>query len=956
MTRAVEDTSAPLAGVLVVSIEQAISGPLATRHLAELGARVIKVESPAGDATRYYDESVHGMSAHFVWLNRGKESVALDLRLDEDRVVLERLLEHADVFVTNMAPGALGRLGFEPRELTNRYPSLIVVDISGFGAGGPLSERRAYDLIVQAESGICSLTGAPGFPVKPGVPAVDIGAALYNLAAVGTALFARTRTGRGAYIPIAMFDVATEMSGFALNQVIHTGRQPEPVPLGTPLLAPYGVYPTRDGHSIVLGATSDREWRRLAEDLMEDPDFASDVRFATNNARIRHRAELDAHIGEWTARHALDELQQKADTSKLGHGRLNQTLELPDHPQLVDRHRWTQATVAGATVPALRAPLVGGDWTGAEAPRVPQLGEDTERVRAEVTASRPTSAVRSSDPRTTTTGHGSTPAEVPIWADMTVWDLFERAVRERPEGEAVVSGQDRLTYRELAHEVHRLAAGLREIGVGRGDRIALWMVNRTEWLVTYFAVAKIGGVLVTLNPRYTASECGHILRTTGSKALVVQDRYGQHDYLDVLRSMVPEVDDGPPGALASPALPALREVIVLGAQCPSSARTYAMVQRLGDNATTDSPEMAGTEASVDDLFLLLFTSGTTSASKGVALTHRNIVANNFASGERQRLTPLDRMLFVLPLPSAFSCAHGLVAILSHLGTFVLLDRFTATGCLELIERERCTSMYGVGSLFQDLIEANDRGDYDLSSLRTGVGILTPDMARAIYEQLGVPEYHNGWGMTESGGVSTMTSPGDPVDVRLGSIGTPLPGVEIIIADPITGSIVEHGEVGEILIRGTSVTSGYYGEPEATAALIDERGWLHSADLGVIDRGGYVRYMGRIKDVIKTDGNSVSPAEVENVIAQIPGVREVAVLGVPDPRSMEIVYAFVVLEAGVTGLDADAIRRECRQRLAGYKVPRHIQVVSDGLPRNDLGKLLRTELRVRAVTQLEGPAQ
>ncbi len=374
----------PLDGITVVSIEQAISGPLATRHLAELGARVVKVESAGGDGTRSYDASVKGMSAHFVWLNRGKESVRLNLKDERDRAVFDRLLTGADVFLTNMAPGALARLGYDPERLRERLPALIVVDISGFGAGGPLSHRRAYDLLVQAESGICSLTGAPGFPVKPGVPTVDIGTALYAFAAITTALFARTRTGEGAYIPLAMFDVASEMSGFALNQVIHTGVQPDPVPMGTPMLAPYGAYPTSDGQTIVLGATSEREWAKLTgDDMMADPGFAADPRFATNAVRIRNRHELDEHIGAWTSRHTLAELQDKADRAQLGNARLNNTIELSRHAQLADRDRWQTAAVHGAEVPALKPPFVGGSWVSTSNPRVPDLGEDTESVRRE---------------------------------------------------------------------------------------------------------------------------------------------------------------------------------------------------------------------------------------------------------------------------------------------------------------------------------------------------------------------------------------------------------------------------------------------------------------------------------------------------------------------------------------------------------------------------------------------
>ncbi len=373
----------PLAGITVLSMEEGISGPLASRHLAELGARVIKIESPGGDSTRACDDVVNGMSAHFVWLNRGKESVRLDLEDADDRRLFERLLRAADVFLSNRAPGWLARFGYDPVELRARLPELIVVDISGFGAGGPLSPQRAGDLFVQAESGICSLTGAPGLAAKAGVPLVDIGTALYAFGVISAAIYGRTWTGQGAYIPLAMFDVAAEMSGFALNQVIHTGVQPERVPMGTPMLAPSGAYPTADGKTVVLGVTSDREWARFAEDLMGDAALRTDPRFVTNDLRIRHREALDARISAWTSRHTLAEVQEAADRARLGHARFNTTQELADHPQLFERGRWHEALVGGRVVPALKAPFLAGDWADRSQAEVPGLGQDTGRIRAE---------------------------------------------------------------------------------------------------------------------------------------------------------------------------------------------------------------------------------------------------------------------------------------------------------------------------------------------------------------------------------------------------------------------------------------------------------------------------------------------------------------------------------------------------------------------------------------------
>jgi itaconate CoA-transferase len=383
MTTAPPATS-PLSGITVLALEQAIAAPLCTRHLADLGARVIKIEQPGtGDASRHYDGAVRGLAAHFVWLNHGKESAALDLTEPSDRDVFTRLLERSDVLVSNLAPGALSRLRLAPEALNNQYPRLIIVDISGYGRGGPLDHKRAYDLLVQAEAGSCAITGLPGQPAKSGIPVADIGTALYAYSSVLAALYERERTGRGAVIPIAMLDVAAEMMGFALNQVLHGGEEPQPVGMGSPVVAPYGAYPTADGQTAVLGTTSDREWQRLTNDLLERPDLAQDPRYAHNEDRVRHRAELDQIVGEWCARHDLAEIQRRADEARLGNARLNGVRDLAAHEQLNQRGRWRDVGTPAGPVPALLPPALATGWPVISG-RVPALGQDTDAVRAEV--------------------------------------------------------------------------------------------------------------------------------------------------------------------------------------------------------------------------------------------------------------------------------------------------------------------------------------------------------------------------------------------------------------------------------------------------------------------------------------------------------------------------------------------------------------------------------------------
>jgi itaconate CoA-transferase len=379
---------APLDGLLVVALEQAIAAPLCTRHLADLGARVIKVEHPAGgDSTRHYDGVVRGLAGHFVWLNHGKESVALDLLDARDRRLMDALLDEADVFVSNLAPGALDRLGMRPEVLVERNARLVVVDISGYGGGGPLEHKRAYDLLVQAEAGSCAITGVPGTPAKPGIPVADVGTALYAFGAVLTALYDRERTGRGAVVSLAMLDVVAEMMGFALNQVLHGAPAPEPVGMGSPLVAPYGAYPTRDGQTVVLGTTSDREWSRLAT-LLGRPELADDDRYRSNGDRVRRRAELDDVIAAWTLERDLVDVQQDADAAGIGNARLNGVDDLARHPQLAARGRWRVVATPAGDVPALLPPLTGAEWF-VRSGRVPALGEHTADVRAEFARENP---------------------------------------------------------------------------------------------------------------------------------------------------------------------------------------------------------------------------------------------------------------------------------------------------------------------------------------------------------------------------------------------------------------------------------------------------------------------------------------------------------------------------------------------------------------------------------------
>ncbi|MBL7486981.1 CoA transferase [Frankia sp. AgB1.9] len=375
----------PLAGLLVVGFEQAVAAPLATRHLADFGARVIKVENPnGGDMARSYDGAWHDeIGAHFAWLNRGKESFAVNLRDERGAAALEELLAKADVVVQNLAPGAAARRGLAAEQLVERFPRIIAVDISGYGDGGPLSHKRAYDLLVQSESGSCAITGHEGHPAKAGIPLADIGGGMYTLTSVLAALHARTATGRGAAIQVSLFDAAVEWMGYALNFTMGSGLVQEPNGVSSPAVSPYGNYRTKDGQVLVLGTTNNGEWQRLAREILGSTDLAEDKRFAENDDRVRLRADLDVHIAAWARSVTLADAREQLDKAGIGNARLNTVPDVIDHPHLAARDRWREVATPSGPIRAVLPPPVNKDWTFPMGD-IPALGAHTASILTEL--------------------------------------------------------------------------------------------------------------------------------------------------------------------------------------------------------------------------------------------------------------------------------------------------------------------------------------------------------------------------------------------------------------------------------------------------------------------------------------------------------------------------------------------------------------------------------------------
>ncbi|MEV4730260.1 CaiB/BaiF CoA-transferase family protein [Saccharopolyspora sp. NPDC049426] len=373
----------PLEGIVVVALEQAVAAPFATRQLADLGARVIKVERAGGDFARDYDTTVNGMASHFVWLNRNKESVVLDLKSDEGRRAMDKLLAKADVFLQNLAPGAAARLGFGADELRSRHPRLIVGDLSGYGSDGPYRDKKAYDLLVQCEAGLVSITGGRDEPAKSGISVADIAGGMYAYSGVLTALYERERTGEGSAFEVSLLDALAEWMGFPYYYTVYGGKSPSRTGARHAAIAPYGPFGAGGGAQVFLAVQNDREWRKLCEEVLMLPDLVEDPRFATNPDRVDNERELTAAIEAAFADLAAEEVVARLDRAQIANARMRTVEEFADHPQFADRNRWHEVDSPVGPLRALQPPVT----LAGRAPRmdrIPDVGEHTDAVLAEL--------------------------------------------------------------------------------------------------------------------------------------------------------------------------------------------------------------------------------------------------------------------------------------------------------------------------------------------------------------------------------------------------------------------------------------------------------------------------------------------------------------------------------------------------------------------------------------------
>jgi fatty-acyl-CoA synthase len=532
--------------------------------------------------------------------------------------------------------------------------------------------------------------------------------------------------------------------------------------------------------------------------------------------------------------------------------------------------------------------------------------------------------------------YASGTSSVPLLGD-TIGANLEATVSRFGDREAVVDASTgrRLTYAELDRQVDTVARGLLALGVDKGDRVGIWAPNCVEWVLVQYATAKIGAVLVNVNPAYRTHELGFVLRQSGVSVLVSATSFKTSDYA----AMVEEVRGD---------CPAMREVVLIGT--PSWDALLDGAGRVPDGALRDRMALL----SCDDPINIQYTSGTTGFPKGATLSHHNILNNGFFVSEVCGHTELDRIAIPVPFYHCFGMVMGNLGATSHGACMVIpAPGFDPVLTLQAVQDERCTSLYGVPTMFIAQLQHPDFASFDLSSLRTGIMAGSPcpvEVMKRVVSEMHMAEVTIAYGMTETSPVSTQTRRDDDLERRVSTVGTVHPHVEVKVVDPGSGLTLPNGESGELCTRGYSVMLGYWEEPEKTADVLDYAGWMHTGDLATMDADGYVNIVGRIKDMVIRGGENIYPREIEEFLYSHPDIADVQVIGVPDDKYGEELCAWVRLREGVDGLTVEALREFCSGKLAHYKVPRYVQVV-DEFPMTVTGKIRKVEMRERSVDLL-----
>ncbi|MFJ4104536.1 AMP-binding protein [Amycolatopsis japonica] len=539
-------------------------------------------------------------------------------------------------------------------------------------------------------------------------------------------------------------------------------------------------------------------------------------------------------------------------------------------------------------------------------------------------------------PRTHRRSYASGISDTPLLGD-TIGDNFDRTVAAFGDRDALVdrAAGKRWTYTELAAEVDALALGLLDLGIAKGDRVGIWSPNRWEWTCVQYATAKIGAILVNINPAYRSHELEYVLNQAGIKLIVAANSFKTSDYAGMI-------------AEAGPKCPALEHVVLLdGPEWPSMLE----IGRKADRAPLVKRQA---ELSADDPINIQYTSGTTGFPKGATLSHHNILNNGYFVGELCNYTEADKICIPVPFYHCFGMVMGNLAATSHGACMVIpAPAFEPKATLEAVAAEKCTSLYGVPTMFIAELADPDFASHDLSSLRTGIMAGSPcpvEVMKQVIDRMGMAEVSICYGMTETSPVSTQTRADDSVERRVSTVGRVGPHLEVKVVDPETGLTVPRGEPGELCTRGYSVMLGYWEQADKTAEAIDAARWMHTGDLAIMDADGYVNITGRIKDMVIRGGENLYPREIEEFLYTHPDILDAQVIGVPDEKYGEELMAWVRMREGAEPLTAEAVREFCEGKLARYKIPRYVHVVEE-FPMTVTGKVRKVEMRAESISIL-----
>lgn len=536
---------------------------------------------------------------------------------------------------------------------------------------------------------------------------------------------------------------------------------------------------------------------------------------------------------------------------------------------------------------------------------------------------------------------------------ITLADLLDEVACKFPENVALIDIQkaERLTYREFLNRVNQLARGFLKLGLQKGEHLALWAPNLSEWIITEFAVTKIGAALISVDTNCQLQQLEYLLKQSDSRSLVMTEGLKGSEYIEVISKLFPEMKDSIPGHLNNPSLPELKNIILISERSTPGMFSWRKILEMGKDVPDSLLSERQRSCQIEDVVTLLYTSGTTGAPKGVMSTHFGIVNATLASAENQKLTEKDRLCVSVPLSHMFGCVCITLAAMIKGATLVIpSETFDPGKILEAIEKERCTAIYGSPSAFIALMENPKYQKTDLKSLRTGImgGAQCPmEVMKKVVEEMGAKDIVIGYGLTESSSWITETRPDDPLELRVSTVGKHLPNVEVKIIDPQSGQEVTAGAVGEICAKGLNM-KGYYKMPAATANAIDSEGWLHTGDLGTMDEKGYVRTTGRLKEVIRKAGETIYPTEIEEVLFSYPKILNVQVFGVPNREIGEEVVAWIRLEEGTTATEQE-ILQYCQGRLPDSHLPRYMKFVNE-FPMTPLGKVQKFKMREIAIKE------